>query len=179
MIPISDKGFTFMLNHNLYWSAAFQALTKSAQNLMWCMYAELRFSGSRKKKNFAYTNNGNISFSEVEFKKQGLGASQTYLNARNLLIELGFIEITYEGGMTKGDMNKYKLLWIEGVPHTQMKWKRYPLENWSEDVPCKKDNMVGKATRFKSSDSTLKNETLNDSISPKEFDPKMELIPNE
>ena len=146
MIPISDKGFTFMLNHNLYWSAAFQALTKSAQNLMWCMYAELRFSGSRKKKNFAYTNNGNISFSEAEFKKQGLGASQTYLNARNLLIEVGFISMKVYLKV----YNKYKLLWIEGVPHTQMKWKRYPSENWSNDVPYKKDNMVGKATRFKS-----------------------------
>ncbi len=77
---------------------------------MLCMYAELKFTGSRKKKNFAYTNNGNISFTETEFKQQRLGASQTYLNAGNELIEVGFIEITYEGGMAKGDMNKNKLL---------------------------------------------------------------------
>ena len=71
------------------------------------MYAELKWTGSRKKGNFNYTNNGNISFSESEFKKQGLGASQTYLNARNKLIEVAFIKITYEGGMAKGDMYLY------------------------------------------------------------------------
>ena len=75
---------------------------------MWCMHAELRWTRKRKKGDFCYSNNGKISFSESEFKKQGLGASQTYLNARNKLIEVGFIKITYEGGMAKGDMNKYK-----------------------------------------------------------------------
>ena len=107
MKPISDKEFRHLLTNRLYWSPAYQSLTKSAQNLMWCMYAELKFTGSRKKKNFAYTNNGQISFTETEFRKQGLGASQTYLNARNKLIEVGFIKITYEGGMAKGDMYLY------------------------------------------------------------------------
>ena len=179
MKPIYDKGFTHMLTNNLYWSKAYQSLTKSARNLMWCMYAELKFSGSRKKENFAYTNNGNISFTETEFMQQGLGASQTYLNARNKLIEVGFIQITYEGGMTKGDMNKYRLLWIEGIPHTQMRWKRYPNENWKHEVPCKKDNMVGRATRFKESNSTLKSKTLNGTISPNELDPSKVIFPND
>ena len=179
MKPISDKEFRHLLTNRLYWSPAYQSLTKSAQNLMWCMYAELKFTGSRKKKNFAYTNNGQISFTETEFRKQGLGASQTYLNARNQIIEVGFVIITYEGGMTKGDMNKYKLLWVEGVPHTQMRWKRYPDENWKHEVPCKKDNMVGKATRFKKSTSTLKNKTLNDAISPNGLDPMKVISPNE
>ena len=60
---------------------------------MWCMYAELKWTGSRKKGDFNYTNNGKISFSESEFKKQGLGASQTYLNSRNQLIKVGFIKV--------------------------------------------------------------------------------------
>ena len=78
-----------MLTNNLYWSKAYQSLNKSAQNLMWCLYAELRFSGSRKKGTFGFTNNGQISFTETEFRKNGLGVSQTYLNARNQLIEKG------------------------------------------------------------------------------------------
>ena len=41
------------------------------------MFAELKYTGSRKKKTFAYTNNGKISFTEYEWKKQGLGASGT------------------------------------------------------------------------------------------------------
>ena len=176
---ISDKGFTYMLTNRLYWSDAYQSLTKSAQNLMWCMYAELRFTGSRKKKNFSYTNNGQISFTETEFKKQGLGASQTYLNARNQLIEVGFIKITYKGGMTKGDMNKYKLLWLDSVMHEEMRWKRYPEENWKHEVPCKKDNMVVRKTRFKKSKSTLISKTLNGSISPNGLDPMKVISPNE
>ena len=118
-------------------------------------------------------------FQLYEFKKQGLGASQTYLNARNKLIEVGLIKITYEGGMAKGDMNKYKLLWIDGDKHLEMRWKRYPDENWKHEVPCKKDNMVGIGTRFKKSISTLKNKTLNDTISPNELDPMKMISPND
>ena len=168
-----------MLNNRLYWSPAFQSLTKSAQNLMWCMYVELNWTGTRKKKTFHYTNNGKISFTEPEFKNQGLGASQTYINARNKLIEVGFIQITYEGGMGLGDMNKYKLLWIDGLHELEMRWKRYPDEDWKHEVPCKKDNMVGRDTRFKKSKSTLINKTLNGTISPKDLDPIKVISPNE
>ena len=50
MKPIYDKGFTHMSTNNLYWSMAYQCITKSARNLMWCMYAELKYTGLRKKK---------------------------------------------------------------------------------------------------------------------------------
>ena len=96
MKPIAHKGFSIILTNNLYWSKAYQSLTLSARNLMWAFIAELRFSGSRAKGTFEYTNNGKISFTEYEFKAQGLGASETYLRARNQLIRTGFIEITYQ-----------------------------------------------------------------------------------
>ncbi len=73
MKPISSKRFTLLLTERLYWSQAYQSLTKSAQNLLWCLVAELTFTGSRKKKNFAYTNNGRISFSEREYKFRASG----------------------------------------------------------------------------------------------------------
>ena len=168
-----------MLTNRLYWSKAYQVLSPAAKNLMWCFYSELRYSGSRKKNNFRYTNNGQISFSETEFKKLKLGASQTYLNARNQLIEVGFIKITYEGGMAKGDMNKYKLLWIDGVRHLEMRWKRYPDENWKREVPRKKDNMVGRGTRFKKSISTLANKTLNNTLSPNQLGAIKVISPDE
>mgnify|MGYP003329625913 CR=1 FL=1 len=94
MKPIAHKGFTILLDNKFYWSKAYQSLTLSARNLLWCMVAELKFTGSRKKKNFSYTNNGQISFTETEFRKNGLGVSQTYLNARNQLIEKGFIKLS-------------------------------------------------------------------------------------
>jgi methionine synthase II (cobalamin-independent) len=113
------------------------------------MVAELTFTGARKKKTFEYTNNGKISFTEYEWKKQRLGASATYLKARNKLIEVGFIKITYRGGMARGDMNKYELLFIEGVKVDDKRWKRYPKENWEHEIPKVEDFAVGKETRFK------------------------------
>ena len=84
-----------------------------------CFLTEMRFTFKSRKKKFI--NNGQISFTEVEFKKQGLGASQTYLNARNLLIEVGFIKMTYRGGMTRGDMATYKLLYLPNGSGTSVR----------------------------------------------------------
>ena len=143
------------------------------------MFAELKYTGSRKKKTFAYTNNGKISFTEYEWKKQGLGSSSTYLNARNQLIKVGFIKVTYRGGMARGDMNKYKLLWVDGVFHHKMRWKRFPNENWEHEIPKVKDYAVGRETRFKKINNTLKNKTLNGTNPPKGLDPISVNPPNE
>ena len=136
---------------------------------MMCFYAELRWSGKGKKR--VYTNNGEISFSEAEFKLNKLGASGTYLNARNQLIKVGFIKVTYRGGMARGDMNKYKLLWVDGVFHHKMRWKRFPDENWEHEIPKVKDYAVGRETRFKKINNTLKNDTLNGTNPPYGLDP--------
>ena len=177
MKPISQKGFSFILNNSLYWSAAYQKLTPSARNLMWCMFAELRWIGKGKKR--TYTNNGEISFSEAEFKANKLGASQTYINARNQLIRVGFIKVTYRGGMARGDMNKYKLLWVDDVSHHKMRWKRFPNENWEHEIPKVKDYAVGRETRFKKINNTLKNKTLNGTNPPKGLYPYAIHPPNE
>ncbi len=174
MKPIAHKGFSIILTNNLYWSKAYQSLTLSARNLMWAFIAELRFSGSRAKGTFEYTNNGKISFTEYEFKAQGLGASETYLRARNQLIRTGFIEITYQGGRGSGDSNKYKLLYIEGVHQTDRKWERYPRENWEDDIPKVKDYGIGRETRFKKKKNTLKSNTQKGTTLPKESDPFLE-----
>ena len=162
MKPIEAKVFKVLLDNKLYWSKAYQSLTLSARNLLWCMVAELRFSGVRgsKSKPFSYTNNKKISFSEAEFNKQGLGASGTYISARNQLIRVGFIRITYRGGMARGDMNTYELL-INSELATQSKqrWRRYPNENWEHEIPKVKDYSVGRETRFKKSNNTLKNKS--------------------
>ena len=176
MKPIANKKFSFLMTNELYWSEAYQSLTKSARNLLWCMVAELRFTGKRgsKDKPFSYTNNGNISFTETEFKKQGLGVSETYLRARNLLIEVGFIEVTYRGGFARGDMNTYRLLFIDGVHQLDRKWKKYPKENWRKDIPKVKDNTIGKKNRFKKKNNTLKKSTLNGTNLPTKVDPYSE-----
>jgi len=168
MKPIASKRFYFSMHERLFWSPAYQALPKSAVNLMMCFYAELRFSGKGKKR--VYTNNGEISFSEAEFKANKLGSSQTYINARNQL---------NRGGMARGDMNKYKLLWVDGVFHHEMRWKRFPDENWEHEIPKVKDYAVGRETRFKKINNTLKNKTLNGTNPPNGLDPINVNPPNE
>ena len=174
MKPIAHKRFNILFDNKFYWSQAFQSLPKSAQNLLFCMIAELRFTGKRgsKSKPFSYTNNGKISFSETEFRKQGLGSSATYIKARNQLIIVGLIRITYRGGFARGDMNTYELLLnSELVPQSKQRWRLYPLKNWEHEIPKVKDYSVGKETRFKKSKNTLKNDTLNGTNPPKELDP--------
>ena len=177
MKPIAQKVFNLLLDNKLYWSDAFQSLTKSAQNLLFCMIAELRFTGERGSKSnpFSYTNNKRLSFSESEFRKQGLGASGTYISARNQLVRVGLIRITYRGGMARGDMNTYELLINSQLaPQSKQRWRRYPNENWEHEIPKVKDYAVGKDTRFKKSKNTLKNDTLNGTNPPKELDPSKE-----
>ena len=176
MKPIGSKRFFFTMHERLYWSEAYQALNVSARNLMMCFQTELRWTG--KGKNRTITNNGEISFSEAEFKFNKLGASQTYINARNKLIEVGFIEVTYRGGMARGDMNKYRLLWVDDIAHDEMRWKRYPEENWAHEIPRVKDYAVGRNTRFKKINNTLEDETLNGANPPNELDPIIINLPN-
>ena len=177
MKPIAQKVFNLLLDNKLYWSDAFQSLTKSAQNLLFCMIAELRFKGERGSKSnpFSYTNNKRLSFSESEFRKQGLGASGTYISARNQLIRVGFIRVTYRGGMARGDMNTYELLINSDLaPQLKQRWRRYPNESWEHEIPKIKDYAVGKKTRFKKSKNTLKNNTYNSTNPPKESAPSKE-----
>jgi hypothetical protein len=171
MKPIASKRFYCTIHNQLYWSKAYQSLTISARNLMMCFYTELRWTGKGKKRQF--TNNGNVSFSEAEFKANGLGCSATFIKARNKLIKVGFIKITYRGGMARGDMNEYKLLWVDGVLHSEMKWKRYPDENWEQEIPKVKDYIVGRETRFKKSKPTLQKHTLNGANPPTKAYPSM------
>ena len=71
-------------------------------------------------------------------------------------------------------MNKYKLLWVDGVPHDKMRWKLYPLEDWEHEIPKVKDYAVGRGTRFKKKNNTLKNKTLNGTTPPKELESSTE-----
>ena len=176
MKPIAHKRFSILLTNEMYWSKAYQSLTLSSRNLLWCMVAELKFTGKRgsKKHPFSYTNNGRIAFTEYEWKKQRLGASATYLNARNQLIKVGFISITYKGGFACGDMNRYRLLFIEGVNRDEKRWKRYPHDNWENEIPRIKNFSVGKGTRFKKKNNTLNNDTLDGTNPPKGLDPSKE-----
>ena len=97
-------------------------------NLLQCLATELRYTGKAKQKK--YTNNGYLSYTETQFTNQFGYQKQTYLDARNKLIEVGLIKQTYRGGNYRGDMAKYKLLFIKGVPIQEQRWRNYPSKNW-------------------------------------------------
>ena len=150
------QGYFFRAE--LLFSDAYVDLPKSARNLLHCMVFELRFTKQRGRIN--YPNNGSVSFTEVQFKEEFGCASNTYLLARNRLIRNGLIKQTYQGGTCRGDMATYKVLITLDLNQREMRWLRYPKENWEQDIPTS-NTQVGVETRF-SSKATLANCTLND-----------------
>ena len=103
-----------------------------------------------------WTNNGDLSFTEIQFKNQYEVCSSTYLNARNKLIEVGLIKQTYRGGMCRGDMAKYKLLFVNDIFPSEERWKKYPEENWAHEKPKRKKQLVGVKTQWKKGQSGRK-----------------------
>ena len=137
----------FYYSNEIWDSGAYQVLTKTARNLLHCLITELRWTGKGKKRR--YTNNGHLSFTEIQFKEMYGSCSSTYIKARNQLIEVGFIKQTYRGGMCRGDMAKYKLLFVDGCLPNEKRWKEYPDRNWADDIPRPKKQLVGVETQWK------------------------------
>ena len=135
-------------------------LNISARNLFFFLLIALRYSYNKKKfQKKEYTNNGFVSFTEVQFKELFGYSSQTYLEARNKLIDVGIIRQTYRGGMGKGDMAKYKILVLSDVPKREQRWQNYPEKNWRYEIPRAKNTMVGVKTRFKKGKSGRKSKS--------------------
>jgi hypothetical protein len=153
MIKYNPRAGAWYQNE-LYFSPAYQSLTNSARNLFHCMYNELKWKGAGQKREF--TNNGEISLTEIQFKKMYNCCSSTYLTARNQLIEVGLITQTYRGGMCRGDMAKYKILALTYLSSKEQRWQQYPERNWESEIPKSKGMTVGKETRWKKGHSGRK-----------------------
>ena len=162
--------FTSITFHKgLVESEAWRGLTKSQIDVFIYIWSCLKWA--KEKKKWGAANNGDIEISTIKMRtKLGL-CKGTCTTAIHKLIEVGFIKITYRGGMGCGDMNKYKLLWVDDVRHDKMRWKRYPNENWEHEIPKVKDYIVGKETRFKKKNNTLQKHTLNGANPPTKVDP--------
>lgn len=159
----------YFFKQELLFSKAYTDLPKSARDLLHCFVFELKYSKGRGKR-YIYYNNGEVSYTEIQFKEEFGRASNTYLTARNRLIKNGLIKQTYRGGMIRGDMSTYKILITPDLHPREMRWLRYPGENWEMDIPKMKNNMVGVETRFKSK-PTLKKSTLNGVLHPYKLTP--------
>ncbi|SVC79391.1 uncharacterized protein METZ01_LOCUS332245, partial [marine metagenome] len=100
--------------------------------------------------NKAWTNNGEVSCTEKEFKKINGSCSSTYIKARNQLIKVGFIKQTHRGGTHRGDRAKYEVLVsANGVSASNERWRDYPNKNWEQEIPRQKKQLVGVKTQWK------------------------------
>ena len=131
-----SRNAIYPFKAELLFSDAYVDLQKSARDLLHCMVFELRFAKQRGRT--IYPNNGSVSFTEVQFKEEFGCASNTYLLARNRLIRNGLIRQTYQGGTCRGDMATYKVLITPDLNPREMRWLRYPDENWDQDIPRSK-----------------------------------------
>ena len=176
----NSKGFYY--TNDVWFSTAYQSLSKGARDLLQCMLTEFRrnqmkVKSNRFSKDWVVINNGEISFTEIDFKKLTGKCSSTYLKARNKLIEVGFIEIKYRGGFGVGDRAKYKLFVGTNLKKEEERWRRYPNENWAHEIPKPKKQMIGVKTQWKKGQSgrkikaTLQKHTLNSTYHPIKVDP--------
>ena len=149
----------------LLFSDAYQELPRSARDLLHCLVYELRYIKNKNIKRTTYPNNGKVSYTEIQFKEEFGYASNTYITARNRLINNGLIKQTHRGGMCRGDMATYKVLIASDLRESELRWLRYPKQNWEKEIPKNKNTLVGVKTRFKSK-PTLINSTLNGEINP-------------
>ena len=149
----------------LLFSDAYHDLPKSARDLLHCLIFELKYVRNKRTGRYSYPNNGQVSYTEKQFKEEFGHASNTYLFARDRLIKNGLIKQTYRGGMCRGDMATYKILITPDLRESELRWLRYPKQNWAKEIPKNKNTLVGVKTRFKSK-PTLINSTLNGEIHP-------------
>ena len=167
----------------MWFSPAYQSLTIGARDLLQCLYTELRKQHIKikkaQKKEWVDINNGELSFTENEYKELTGKCSATYLKSRNQLIEVGFIEQTHRGGTCRGDRAMYSVFFGDKtMPISKQRWRRYPTENWAHKIPKTKKQLVGVNTQFKKGKSarklkpTLQDYTLNVANVPIEVDPK-------
>ena len=159
-----SRNAGYLFKAELLFSDAYVDLPKSGRDLLHCLVFELKFVKNKRKGRYSYPNNGSVSFTEIQFKEEFGCASNTYITARNRLIHNGLIKQIYRGGFGAGDMATYKVLITPDLNPREMRWLRYPDENWEHAIPRSKTR-IGIKTRFKSK-TTLKKSTLNSELHP-------------
>ena len=157
-----SRNAIYPFKAELLFSDAYVDLPKSARELLHCFVFELKYT--RHKRGVSYYNNGDVSFTEVQFKEEFGCASNTYITARNRFIHNGLVRQTYRGGSHRGDMATYKILITPDLYPREMRWLKYPNKNWEHQIPRSKTK-IGIKTRFKSK-TTLKKSTLNGELHP-------------
>jgi len=143
-VKMKKGGF---YRNELWFSPAYQHLNNSSRDLLQCLYTEINKAQVKGKwKGFR---NGELSFVESDYKRLTGRCKQTYLTARNQLIEVGFIKMTHRGGACRGDRAMYRVLIAKDVRKEHQRWRRYPEENWANEIPKSRGITIGKTTQWK------------------------------
>jgi len=147
-----NKGCFY--RNDVWFSSAYQRLTIGARDLLQCLYTEINKTIIKGKwKEFR---NGELSFIESQYTELTGRCKQTYIDSRNLLIEVGFIEMTHRGGNGSGDRGMYRVLIADDVRIEHQRWRKYPEQNWANEVPKSRGLTIGKGTRWKKGQSGRK-----------------------
>ena len=117
-----NKGCFY--RNEIWFSPAYQRLTIGARDLLQCLYTEI--NKANIKGNWKEFRNGELSFVESQYTELTGRCKQTYIDSRNLLIEVGFIKMTHRGGACRGDRAMYRVLFADGVHSDHQRWRKYP-----------------------------------------------------
>jgi hypothetical protein len=135
------------LERDILESQAFWKLSGTAIKvfMVFRMKCVMTKANTAKRDGLIIGNNGEIQFTFKEAEvKYGISKS-SFLRARDLLIEVGLIEITENGG--EHHPSKYAI---------SENWRKYPNELFERP---KSANLVGRDTQWKTKD-TVKNDTI-------------------
>ena len=159
-----NKGCFY--RNDIWFSSAYLSLSISSRDLLQCLVTEI--NKAKVKGKWVSLRNGELSFIESDYIKLTKRSKQTYINARNQLIQTGFIKMTHRGGNGGGDRGMYRVLIADDVRIEHQRWRKYPEQNWTNEIPKSRGLTIGKKTRFKKGQSARK------VIShPIELDPKV------
>ena len=159
-----NKGCFY--RNDIWFSSAYLSLSISSRDLLQCLVTEI--NKAKVKGKWVSLRNGELSFIESDYIKLTKRSKQTYVNARNQLIQTGFIKMTHRGGNGAGDRAMYRVLIADDVRIEHQRWRKYPEQNWTNEIPKSRGLTIGKKTRFKKGQSARK------VIShPIELDPKV------
>jgi hypothetical protein len=137
--------YGYYYQNEFVFSEAFQKVltSKYGMSFLQCLFTELDRKEVNSKK--IYVNNGKLSITYSQFKEITKSTTSptgccnyTFQSVRNLLIKVGIIAITYKSkGLVRGDMNQYKILLEKcgKVERGDERWRRYPAENWANEIP--------------------------------------------
>lgn len=143
-VKMKKGGF---YHNELWFSPAYQHLNNSSRDLLQCLYTEI--NKVKVKRTWEDFRNGELSFVESDYRILTGRCKQTYLTARNQLIEVGLIEMTHRGGACRGDRAMYRVLFCKDILIKHQRWRRYPEENWANEIPKSRGLTIGKNTRWK------------------------------